>query len=57
MKKIKLVVFLMLLFTVSVNAQPGPLPDPDVPIGGIELLIAAGALFGAKKWFDKSKKN
>lgn len=39
-------------------AQPGnPGGDPDVPLGGIELLIAAGALFGAKKWFDKSKKN
>ena len=36
---------------------PGGGGDPDVPLGGIELLIAAGALFGAKKWFDKSKKN
>ena len=35
---------------------PGQNPGPPVPIGGIELLIAAGAAFGAKRWFDKSKK-
>ena len=35
---------------------PGGGGDPDVPLGGIELLIAAGAAFGAKKWFDKKKK-
>ncbi|MCF6351452.1 MAG: hypothetical protein L3J06_00425 [Cyclobacteriaceae bacterium] len=34
---------------------PGGGGDPDVPLGGIELLIAAGALFGAKKAFDKKK--
>ena len=34
----------------------GPGKNPNVPLGGIELLIAAGAAFGAKKWFDKNKK-
>lgn len=29
--------------------QPGPPPDPDVPITGIEILIGIGALFGIKK--------
>lgn len=34
---------------------PGGGGDPDVPLGGIELLIAAGALFGAKKAFNRKK--
>ncbi len=34
---------------------PGGGTDPDAPLGGIELLIAAGALFGAKKALDKKK--
>lgn len=34
---------------------PGGGGDPDVPLGGIEILIAVGALFGAKKAFDKRK--
>ncbi len=52
-----LVVFICLSFVVAINAQPGdPGGDPDVPLGGIELLIAAGALFGAKKWLDRGKK-
>ncbi len=35
---------------------PGGGGDPDVPLGGIELLIAVGALFGAKKAINRSKK-
>lgn len=35
--------------------QPGPPPDPDVPITGIEILIAGGALLGLKKLMGKSK--
>ena len=55
--RVSIFVFLLSL-TFPVYAQPGdPGGDPDVPIGGIELLIAAGALFGAKKWLDRSKKN
>lgn len=37
--------------------QPGdPGTDPDVPISGIEILIALGGLFGAGK-FLASKRN
>ena len=63
MKFLKLV-FILICFLTSTallaqptGGGPGGGGDPDVPLGGIELLIAAGALFGAKKWFDKSKKN
>lgn len=50
-------IFLVLCVVTGLLAQPGdPGGDPDVPLGGIELLIAAGAAFGAKKWFDKHKK-
>ena len=57
-KKLVLVVILLILISPVIFAQPGdPGGDPDVPLGGIEILIAAGALFGAKKWLDRSKKN
>ena len=56
-KKFVSVVFLLILISPFIFAQPGPKPDPDVPLGFIEILIAAGALFGAKKWLDRSKKN
>jgi hypothetical protein len=46
-----------LLYAQPGGGGPGGGGDPDVPLGGIELLIAAGALFGARKWFDKSKKD
>lgn len=38
-------------------AQPGdPGGDPDVPIdGGIGFLLAAGALYGAKRIYDVRK--
>ena len=57
-----LLVGLFLVFTSLLYAQPGGGGpggggDPDVPLGFIEILIAAGALFGAKKWLDRSKKN
>ena len=63
MKKFKLAfVFFVLMATAAIaqpptGGGPGGGGDPDVPLGGIELLIAAGALFGAKKWLDRSKKN
>ena len=58
LKTLVLLLFLSLLLSPVLLAQPGdPGGDPDVPLGGIELLIAAGALFGARKWFDRSKKN
>jgi len=56
-KKFVLLVIIFSLSSLVTFAQPGdPGGDPDVPIGGIELLIAAGALFGSKKWLDRSKK-
>lgn len=40
------------------GAQPGCWPPPCVPIdGGISILIAAGALYGGKKLYQKHKNN
>ncbi len=50
---------LFILFMASsfmVLAQPDPTADPDVPITGIEILVALGGLLGAKKIFDSGKK-
>jgi hypothetical protein len=50
--KIQLLVFgLILASSISLYAQPGFEDDvDDVPLdGGISLLIAAGAVYGAKK--------
>ena len=44
----------------SSKAQPDPGGDPDteVPIdGGVSLLVAAGVAYGAKKAYDKRKKD
>jgi len=64
----KYIFTILFLFTVSiiyVAGAPGPpgggghppcWPPPCIPIdGGISLLIAAGALYGAKKSYDKFK--
>ena len=61
MKVFKLAIVFMLVISVAALAQPtgggpGGGGDPNVPLGGIEILIAAGALFGAKKWLDRGKK-
>jgi hypothetical protein len=52
--------YLLLLLCVSTvgYSQPtDPSTDPDaVPITGIEILIGAGALLGAKRFLDKRKK-
>ncbi len=47
------------LCSMSVFGQPSnPSGDPDtVPIGGIEILIAAGAALGIKKLISAKKKN
>jgi hypothetical protein len=54
----KLVTTLCLLTIVVVAfAQPGN-PNNPVPLdGGISLLIAAGAAFGAKKIYDIKKRD
>ena len=42
----------------STSGDPGCWPPPCVPVdGGISLLIAAGAAYGAKKFYDKRKKS
>lgn len=50
---------LLLLMSVEMAAQPNipgdPGDDPDVPITGIEILIGAGAIWGAKKYADSRK--
>ena len=47
-----------LSYAPSLQAQPDPGGDPDVPIdGGVSLLIAAGVAYGAKKAYDKRKKD
>lgn len=56
MKKIFTTLCLLTLVVVA-YAQPGP-PSNPVPLdGGISLLIAAGAAFGAKKIYDIRKKD
>lgn len=34
-------------------AQPGPPPDPDVPISGIEFLLGGGALLGVRQLLSR----
>ena len=52
----------LLFFSISVNAQPtggdpnGGTKPGDVPIGGVELLLIAGAAFGIKKLYNKKEK-
>ena len=70
MKKKLLLFIFAIIFVISgltAYSQPGGPPcgsppcggpggNPGVPLSGIELIIAAGAAFGAKKWLDRSKK-
>lgn len=58
-RKQVLVIILFFIPFTGIKAQPGdPGDDPGnpVPISGIEILIALGALFGAKKVYDIRKK-
>jgi hypothetical protein len=60
LSSILFVLFLTLCSVVvaqPVDPCPNPPCDPDaVPISGIELLLGAGALFGAKRLLDKRRK-
>ncbi len=61
MKKIKTFLFIiiisLLVFPFAGIAQ-GPTDPEDTPIdGGLGLLIAAGAVYGIKKYRDSRKKN
>lgn len=55
MKKLVLTLSLGLILSTAIWAQPQG-PGAPVPFGAIELLLLAGAGFGAKKIFDKNKK-
>ena len=52
-------VFTLLVLPILVNeasAQPPPPPPQDIPIdGGLFLLIAAGATYGARKLYKQQK--
>jgi hypothetical protein len=42
----------------KVSAQPPPPPPQDIPIdGGLFLLIAAGATYGARKLYKQQKED
>ncbi len=49
-----LLIAIVLLVPGVVFAQPGdPGGDPDVPITGIEILLALGGMLGIKKLIGK----
>lgn len=55
-----LIIVCCLMYAPSLSAKPGdPGPDPDgVPLdGGVSILVAAGIAYGAKKAYDKRKKD
>lgn len=60
--RIVVLISFCLLTGLIASAQPGdPCPggppcDPDVPITGIELLLAMGGFLGLRKLFMNSKK-
>jgi len=55
--RIAVLIGIILFTALMVNGQPGdPAGDPDVPITGIEFLIAMGGVLGIRKFFT-SKKN
>jgi hypothetical protein len=55
MKKIVLFSLVLIMGSLAVEAQPGNPVNPVPVDGGISLLIAAGAAFGAKKLSDRRK--
>lgn len=60
MKRIILSLFLMFIgfYLLAQGTDPVPPPSEEVPIdGGIGILLAAGALYGAKVINNRNKKN
>ena len=58
-KQITIICFLLCLCALSTTglSQPGdPGTDPDVPISGIEWLLAAGGMLGARKIYNRIRK-
>ncbi len=57
MKTTHALTFVLLLISSSLWAQPSdPSGDPDVPITGIEILLAVGGALGIRKLINKRKK-
>jgi hypothetical protein len=56
-----LIISLGVFISSNVFAQGGPGDDADIPgiplDGGLSILIAAGAAYGSKKFYDAKKKN
>ena len=59
MKKVAIIFLFVainnILFAQPGGGGPGGGGDPDVPIGGIEILLMAGAFFGIKKLINSSR--
>ncbi len=53
-KKYALTLSLLILISFRASAQPEE-PDAPTPFGFIEVLIAAGALYGGKKAYHRKK--
>ena len=48
--------FATVLFAGIAKAEPGDDPGPVPVDGGVSILLAAGAAYGAKKIYDMRKK-
>lgn len=55
--KASFIIIILLFITYPLLAQPAdPSTDPDVPITGIEILIAAGGALGLRSLIAKRNK-
>ncbi len=53
-----ILLIVVLCLPIVLIAQPGdPGGDPDVPITGIEILLAMGGFLGLKKLYASRKKS
>ena len=55
LKRYTLTLALLTFFTVTAMAQPED-PDAPTPFGFVEILVAAGALYGGKKVYKATRK-
>lgn len=54
--RIVLFIGFSLIMGLNASAQPGdPGGDPDVPITGIEILLALGGFLGLRKFMTKKE--
>lgn len=60
MKKLTLSSLFFVLTVSFATAQPGGGPPPDpgqpVPLGGVELLVGAGLLYGVKSVIESRRR-